>query len=235
MTTPSSQPRLLAQPRVETRSLLRNVYLYMLLAMTVTAGASWFTLNSGLVRSLNSPLLLFGVFVVQLILVGTLSFALPKLSPGAAFAIFFGYAALTGFTLSSIFLYYDVADLTMAFVSAAALFLTMSLVGMFTKADLTKLGTYLFIGLIGILIAMLINIFLRSSMMDLIISIIGVIIFTGLTAHDTQKLVNLSRDPRIQDSEGSLMTKLSIMGALALYLDFLNLFLFLLRIFGRNN
>lgn len=233
--TISSDVKLLTQPRVETRSLLRNVYLYMMLAMTVTAGVSWFTLSSGLIKSLSSPWILFGAFIVQLLLVGTLSFALTKLSVPAAFALFFGYAALTGFTLSSIFIYYDVADLTMAFVSAAALFLTMSLVGMFTKADLTKLGTYLFIGLIGIIIAMIINIFLRSSMMDLVISIIGVIIFTGLTAHDTQKLVKMSRDPRIQGSEGSLLTKLSIMGALALYLDFLNLFLFLLRIFGRNN
>ena len=232
--TAQPKPQLLAQPRVETRSLLRNVYLYMLLAMTVTAGVSWFTLNSGLVKSLSSPWLLFGVFIVQLVLVGTLAFALPKLSVPAAFAIFFGYAALTGFTLSSIFIYYGWADLTYAFASAAGLFLAMSLVGIFTKADLTKMGTYLFIGLIGILIAMVINIFLRSGTMDFIISIIGVLIFTGLTAYDTQKIVRLSRDPNIQDSDGSLLTKLSIMGALALYLDFLNLFLFLLRIFGRD-
>jgi FtsH-binding integral membrane protein len=228
------QPQLLTQPRVETRSLLRNVYLYMLLAMTVTAGMSWFTLNSGLVNSLSSPLILFGVFIGQLVLVGVLAFALPKLSVPAAFALFFGYAALTGFSLSSIFIYYGWADLTYAFASAAGLFLAMSLVGMFTKADLTKMGTYLFIGLIGVLIAIIINIFLRSGTLDLIISIVGVLIFTGLTAYDTQKIVRLSRDPQIQGSEGSLMTKLSIMGALALYLDFLNLFLFLLRIFGRD-
>jgi len=233
--TTSPSIKLLAQPRVETRSLLRNVYIYMLLAMTVTTGASWFTLSSGLIQSLSNPWILFGAFIAQLLLVGALAFALPKLSTPAAFALFFGYAALTGFTLASIFIYYEVADLTMAFVSTAALFLTMSLVGMFTKADLTKMGTYLFIGLIGIIIAMVINIFLRSSTMDLVISIIGVIIFTGLTAHDTQKLTRMSRDPRIQGSEGSLLTKLSIMGALTLYLDFLNLFLFLLRIFGRNN
>ena len=213
---------------------MQNVYLYMLLAMTMTAGASWFTLNSGLVRSLSSPLLLFSIFMVQLILVGVLSFALHKLSVPAAFAIFFGYAALTGVTLSGIFLYYEVADLTLAFVSAAALFLTMTLVGMFTKADLTKLGTYLFIGLIGVIIALLINIFLRSSVMDLIVSIIGVVIFTGLTAYDTQKLTRMARDPRLQNSGEAVMTRLSILGALALYLDFLNLFLFLLRIFGRN-
>ena len=230
----TAKPQLLAQPRVETRSLLRNVYLYMLVAMTITAGASWFTLNSGLVKSLSSPWLLFGVFIVQLVLVGTLAFALPKLSVPAAFAIFFGYAALTGFTLSSIFIYYDWADLTYAFASAAGLFLAMSLVGIFTKADLTKMGTYLFIGLIGILIAMVVNIFLRSGTMDFIISIIGVLIFTGLTAYDTQKIVRMSRDPQIQASGESLLTKLSIMGALALYLDFLNLFLFLLRIFGRD-
>ncbi len=230
----TTETTLLSQPVVQTRSLLRNVYLYMLLAMTVTAGASWFTLNSGLIHSLTSPWVLFGVFILQLILVGVLSFAMNRLSVPAAFAVFFGYAAVTGFSLSGIFLWYDIADLTMAFASAAALFLVMSLVGMFTKADLTKLGTYLFIGLIGILIAMLINIFLRSSTMDLVISIIGVIIFTGLTAHDTQKITRMARDPRLAQAQEGVMTKLSILGALALYLDFLNLFLFLLRIFSRD-
>ena len=110
----------------------------------------------------------------------------------------------------------------------------MSIVGAFTKLDLTQARTYLFIGLIGLLIAMLINIFVGSDTFDIVISIIGVVIFTGLTAADTQKIVRMSADPRLEGDGGALLARLSIIGALMLYLDFLNLFLFLLRIFGRR-
>jgi len=110
----------------------------------------------------------------------------------------------------------------------------MSVVGAFTKMDLTKLRTYLFIGLVGLLIAMLINIFVDSDSFDFLISIVGVLIFTGLTAADTQKIVRMSSDPSLDGSDSALLTRLSIIGALTLYLDFLNLFLFLLRIFGRS-
>jgi hypothetical protein len=119
-------------------------------------------------------------------------------------------------------------------LSAAALFAVMSIVGLTTKADLSKLGTYLIIGLFGIILAIFINFFFRSSAFDFIISIIGVIIFTGLTAYDTQKIARLAADPRIEGEGSQLAGKLSILGALTLYLDFLNLFLFLLRLFGRS-
>ncbi len=230
----ATEVQYLDAPRVDTRSLLRNVYAWMTLALVVTAATSYITISTGIIDALTNPLILWGALILQLVLVIFLSIRLFKLSSTAAVAIFLGYAALTGFTLSSIFLYYEIATLTLAFVSTAGLFGVMSLVGIFTKADLSKWGTYLFVGLIGVILAMLLNIFLRSSMLDLVISIIGVLIFTALTAYDTQQIARMSQDPRIQASESAMMTKLSIMGALKLYLDFLNLFLFLLRIFGRN-
>jgi FtsH-binding integral membrane protein len=227
------QPR--AEPRVAVRPLLRNVYLWMTLGLLVTALSAYLTVNiPGLRNLLTHSLLVWGVFIVQLILVGVLAAAVTKLSMGAAVAIFLAYAASNGFTLSVILIYYDLGTIAVAFASAAALFAAMSIVGLFTQADLTKLGTYLFIGLIGLLFAMLINIFLRSSTFDLIISIVGVLIFTGLTAYDTQKIARLASDPKIQSEGSGLMGKLSILGALTLYLDFLNLFLYLLRLLGRR-
>ena len=157
-----------------------------------------------------------------------------SLAPTTATLLFLGYAALTGFSLTGIVLYYDLGTLSVAFFTTAALFGVMSIVGAFTKADLTKMGTYLFIGLIGLLIAMLINIFIGSDTFDFMISILGVVIFTGLTARDTQKIVRMASDPSLQGDGSVLLARLSIISALTLYLDFLNLFLFLLRIFGRN-
>lgn len=233
--TAATDVRYLDTPRVNTRSLLRNVYLWMTLALAITALSSYVTISTGVINALGNPFILWGALILQLALVVVLSVRLFQLSSTAAVVIFLVYAAATGFTLSSIFLYYDIAALTSAFVSTAALFGVMSFVGVFTKADLSKWGTYLFIGLIGVFAALLLNIFIRSSTLDLVISILGVILFTALTAYDTQKIARMSQDPRIQAAESSLMTKLSIMGALKLYLDFLNLFLFLLRIFGRNS
>lgn len=222
-------------PRVETRPLLRNVYLLMTLGLLVTAAMAYVTVNSEPLRDLLSyPLVVWGVFIVQLILVGALSVAIFRLSTGAAAAIFLVYAASVGFTLSLLLLYYDIGTLTTAFVATAALFGAMSIVGMTTSVDLTKMGTYLFIGLIALLFAMLLNIFLRSSTFDLVISLIGVALFTALTAYDTQKIARLASDPRIQADGSALMGKLSVLGALTLYLDFLNLFLFLVRILGRS-
>src|SRR3989304_6023089 len=137
-----------------------------------------------------------------------------------------------GFSLSAIFFVYTLGDISAAFLSATALFASMTFVGFVTKADLTKLGTYLFVGLIGLIIAMFINFFLRSSLLDLIVSLVGVVIFTGLTAYDTQKIVRLSADAKLQE-QGAMLGKIRILGALTLYLDFLNLFLFLLRLLGR--
>jgi FtsH-binding integral membrane protein len=228
-----AQAQLYAVPRVEVRSLLRSVYLWMTLGLLITAGVA-LLVAAYAPHLLHNPLLVWGILIAQLILVVVLASAIWRLSFGIAALIFVVYAALTGFSLSGIVLYYNLGTLTQAFLSTAALFAVMSIVGITTKADLSKLGTYLFIGLIGIIIAMFINFFLHSNTFDFIISIIGVIIFTGLTAYDTQKIARMASDPRIQGEGSQLAGKLSILGALTLYLDFLNLFLFLLRIFGRG-
>jgi len=228
-----AQPQLYGIPRVEVRPLLRSVYLWMTLGLLITAVVA-FAIADYAPHLLQNIVLGWGILIAQIILVIALAAAVWRLSFGAAALIFVVYAALTGFSLSGIVLYYDLGTLTQAFLSATALFAVMSIVGLTTKADLTKLGTYLIIGLVGIIIAMFINFFLRSNTFDFIISIIGVIIFTGLTAYDTQKIARLAADPRIQGDGSQLAGKLSILGALTLYLDFLNLFLFLLRIFGRS-
>jgi FtsH-binding integral membrane protein len=229
----AAQPQLYTVPRVEVRPLLRSVYLWMTLGLLLTAVVA-FAVADYAPHLLTNALLVWGILIAQLILVVVLAAAIWRLSFGAAALIYVLYAALTGFSLSGIVLYYDLGTLTQAFLSAAALFAVMSIVGLTTRADLTKLGTYLIIGLFGIIIAMFLNFFFRSNTFDYIISIIGVIIFTGLTAYDTQKIVRLASDPRIEGEGSQLAGKLSILGALTLYLDFLNLFLFLLRIFGRS-
>jgi uncharacterized protein len=228
-----AQPQLYSIPRVEVRPLLRSVYIWMTLGLLITAVVA-FAIADYAPHLLQNVVLVWGILIAQLILVIVLAAAIWRLSFGVAALIFVVYAALTGFSLSGIVLYYSLGTLTQAFLSTAALFAVMSIVGITTKADLTRLGTYLIIGLVGIIIAMFINFFLRSNTFDFIISIIGVIIFTGLTAYDTQKIARLAADPRIEGEGSQLAGKLSILGALTLYLDFLNLFLFLLRIFGRN-
>jgi FtsH-binding integral membrane protein len=229
----STQQKLYATPRVDTRPMLRNVYALMTLGLLVTAGVAYMTANlTPLLNLLRYPLVVFGVLIVQLILVGILAAAIWKLSAGVASAIFVGYSALTGFSLSLIVLTYDLGTLTLAFVSTAALFGAMTIVGLTTSMDLTKWGTFLFMGLIGLLVAMLVNIFVQSSTFDLIISVAGVLLFTGLTAYDTQRIVQMASDPRIQGEGSQLMGRLSILGALRLYLDFLNMFLFILRLMG---
>jgi uncharacterized protein len=228
-----AQAQLYSVPRVEVRPLLRNVYLWMTLGLLITAIIA-FAIASYAPHLLQNVVLVWGILIAQLILVIALATAIWRLSFAVAALIFVVYAALTGFSLSGIVLYYNLGTLTQAFLSTAALFAVMGIVGITTKADLSKLGTYLIIGLVGIIIAMFINFFLRSNTFDFIISIVGVIIFTGLTAYDTQKIARLAADPRIQGEGSQLAGKLSILGALTLYLDFLNLFLFLLRIFGRG-
>ena len=227
-------PSTVTTPRVQVRPLLRNVFMWMTLGLALTTLVAFVTANSpALLNIILSPWI-WGIFLAQLVLVVFLSMRVMKMSAAMATLVFLFYAALNGFTLTGVLLYYDLGTVTTAFLATAGLFGVMSLVGIFTKDDLTKLGTYLFIGLIGLLIALVINIFLRSSAFDLAISILGVLIFTGLTAYDVQKISRMAADPQIAGQGPELMRKLSIMGALALYLDFLNLFYYLLRLFGRN-
>ena len=159
-----------------------------------------------------------------------MSFNIAKMTSAKAQSTFWIFAALMGASLSSIFLMYTGASITRVFFITAGTFGAMSIYGYTTKRDLTKLGSFLMMGLFGIIIASIVNIFMKSSMMYFVISILGVLIFVGLTAYDTQKIKNMYL---VSDS-GELMGKKAVMGALTLYLDFINLFIMLLRLFGQR-
>ena len=161
-------------------------------------------------------------------LVMVMSFGINRLSPATALALFFVYAGLLGLSLSTIFLVYTGASITRVFFISAATFGAMSLYGYTTQRDLTGFGSFLFMGLIGIIIASLVNIFLHSSGLDWVISVLGVLIFTGLTAYDTQNIKEMYSPM----DDGTVAGRKAVMGALRLYLDFINLFLMLLRLFG---
>jgi FtsH-binding integral membrane protein len=161
-------------------------------------------------------------------LVMVMSFGINRLSPATALALFFVYAGLLGLSLSTIFLVYTGASITRVFFISAATFGAMSLYGYTTQRDLTGFGSFLFMGLIGIVIASLVNIFLHSSGLDWVISVLGVLIFTGLTAYDTQNI----KEMYCPMDDGTVAGRKAVMGALRLYLDFINLFLMMLRLFG---
>ncbi len=219
--------------RVEIQPLMRLVYLWMGFGLLVTAFVAFLTANSAALSNLllENPLVLIGAFVVEIGLVIALSAGLRRMSANTAGILFFVYSAVNGFTLSIVLLAYPVGSIVSAFVTTAALFGTMTVVGYTTQLDLTKYSTYFMMALIGLVIALIVNMFIRSGPFDILISIFGVVLFTALTAYDTQKIKRLAADPNIQ-ADGSLVVKLAILGALSLYLDFINLFLFLVRIFG---
>jgi len=220
---------------VQDRTILKNVYLWMTAGLFLTAVVARGFLVSGLYRIFfGNPLLMIGLIVLQLVLVFRLSARINTMSVGAAITSFGVYAALNGINLSTIFLVYNLGTITNAFVSTGALFGAMSLWAVTTKKDLSGWGHYLMMGLFGLIIASLLNFFLRSSGMSYLISYAGVILFTGLTAYDTQKIKNMSRSMSASVDEAQFV-KLSILGALILYLDFINMFLFILRILGRRD
>ncbi|HUO97770.1 MAG TPA: Bax inhibitor-1/YccA family protein [Rhizomicrobium sp.] len=220
------------------RAYMLRVYNYMLVGLGLTAGASWLTASSpellrlffqvGAHGTVSLSMLGWVVLLAPFALVLLLSFRLDRMSLGTAQAVFWVYAGLTGVSLAPIFLIYTGAAIAQTFFVTAATFGAMSLWGYTTKRDLTGFGSFLFMGLIGIVIAWLVNFFLQSSMMSWIISMVGVLVFTGLTAYDTQWIKN---SYSVND-DGSIAGRKAIFGALKLYLDFLNLFLMLLRLFG---
>ncbi len=159
-----------------------------------------------------------------------MSFGMARMSASKAQTLFWVFAALMGASLSSIFVIYTGASITRVFFITAGTFGAMSIYGYTTKKDLTKMGSFLMMGLFGIIIASVVNIFMKSSMMYFVISILGVLIFVGLTAYDTQKIKNMY----MASDSGELMGKKAVMGALTLYLDFINLFIMLLRLFGQR-
>jgi FtsH-binding integral membrane protein len=187
------------------------------------------TANGGV--GISPTVLGYVVMFAPLALVFFLSFRIMQMSQAAAQATFWAYAAMVGASLASILIVYTGASVAMTFFVTAATFGAMSLWGYTTKRDLTGFGNFLFMGLIGILLASVVNIFFKSSMMNFVVSVLGVLIFTGLTAWDTQKIKNTYYQ---LGGDVAVAGKAAIMGALALYLDFLNIFLFLLRFMGNR-
>ncbi len=210
--------------------LMRQVYIWMGLGTLLTAGAAYYTLHSSLLTLALQPGTLLVALLVELGLVLGLSFGLRRISPTVAVALFFVYAAVNGFTLSVALFAVGLGTAFTAFLTTAALFGVMSVFAFTTTMDLTRIGTYLIIGVIGLVIAMVINVFLASSALDLLISLVGVVIFTGLTAYDTQRIGQMAASMGATKDDNT--ARFAIFGALKLYLDFINLFLFLLRLMG---
>lgn len=222
-----------AQVEEMQRSFIIRVYAWMTLGLLITAGASLFTISneSLLMAVVSNNWVFFGLLLAEIGLVIGLTAAINRLSPPLAALGFFGYAALNGVTLSILVLVYTASSILETFFICACMFGIMSLFGYTTKRDLTGVGNLLIMGLIGLIIAMAVNLFFQNPAIYWITTIVGILIFIGLIAYDTQKLKNMSS---MVSGDDDISQKASILGALALYLDFINLFLLLLRIFGRR-
>jgi FtsH-binding integral membrane protein len=222
------------------RAYMIRIYNYMAMGVALTGVVAWITYSAAVTETAGRLVLTpFGQMIfsgpaVLVLFLGTLglviliSWRIDRLQPATALALFMLYAGLLGLMLSSIFLTYTGTSITRVFFISAASFAGLSLFGYTTQRDLSPIGSFLMMGLIGLIIAMVVNIFLKSSGLDFVISAVGVLIFAGLTAWDTQKIKEMY-DPM---EDGTAVGRKSVMGALTLYLDFINLFLFLLRLFG---
>ena len=213
------------------RTLMKNVYWWMALALVVTGLSAFYTASSPrLLDAIFGSGLFIGLIIAELIMVIVLSARINKMSFVAAGIVFVIYSIVNGLTLSSILIAYTMESVASTFFITAGTFAAMAIVGTVTKKDLSSIGQILFMALIGIIIATIVNIFLKSSMMSYIISYVGVAVFVGLTAYDAQKIKNMIHQYGTDLSDDNM--KLALMGSLSLYLDFINLFLYLLRIFG---
>ena len=219
-----------AAPEVDIglRQYMLGVYNYMAGGLALTGLVAYVGATSGFYASIVGTPLFWVVLLAPLGLVFFLSFRIEKMGLGAAQLGFWAYAGLVGLSLSGIFLVYTGESIARVFFVSAATFGATSLYGYATRTDLSRFGSFLFMGLIGIVVAALVNIFLASSALQFAISVIGVLVFTGLTAYDTQRI----KDIYVAGEDDVIAGKKAIMGALALYLDFLNLFLMLLQLFG---
>ncbi|WPM83852.1 Bax inhibitor-1/YccA family protein [Apirhabdus apintestini] len=216
------------------QTYMAQVFGWMTCGLLLTAFVAWFAANTPAVMMFvfSSKLTFFGLVIAQLALVFVLSGMVHKLSPGVATGLFMLYSALTGLTFASIFLVYTYSSIASAFLITGGMFGAMSFYGYTTKRDLSRFGSLLFMGLIGIVLASLVNIWLKSTPLMWAVTYIGVLVFVGLTAYDTQKLKAIGE--QMENRSGDDMRKYAIMGALTLYLDFINLFMMLLRIFGNR-
>jgi FtsH-binding integral membrane protein len=213
------------------RQFMISVYNYMASGLALTGIVAYGAAETGLYASLiDTPMLFWGVTLAPLALVLLLSFRIEKMSLGAAKTAFWAYAALVGLSLSGIFFVYTGTSIARTFFITAATFLAMSLFGYTTRADLARSASFLLMGLVGIIIASIVNVFLASSIVQLAISVVGVIVFVGLTAYDTQRI----KEIYLNSDSPAIAGKKAIMGALALYLDFLNLFILLMQLTGNR-
>jgi FtsH-binding integral membrane protein len=214
---------------------VRSVYNWMGIGLALTGFVAYYvSTNEAIIRLVfGNTFIFFGLLIAELALVFAISGMVQRMSAGTATALFVLYSALNGVTLSFIFLVYARASIVSTFFICAGTFAACSIYGWSTKRDLTSLGGFLLMGLFGIIIATVVNMFIRSSGMSMIISYIGVLVFVGLTAYDTQKIKNMALT-QPAGLDGAVMRKGAILGALSLYLDFINLFLMLLRIFGQS-
>ena len=214
-------------------ALMRKVYVWMTLALVITGATAYGVATSpGIQMALFSNQLLFwGLIIAEFALVIGISAAINRLSLTTATLMFILYSVINGAVLSSIFLVYTMSSIASVFFITAGTFGVMALIGYTTKKDLTSMGKILFMALIGIIIATIVNIFLKSSGLQMIVSYLGVLVFVCLTAYDSQKIKQMLQ---MAPDASEASQKLALLGALTLYLDFINLFIYLLRIFGRR-
>ena len=221
----------IAQVKVK-NTFLSRVYGWMTLALVISGVTAFLAAtNETIIRlTIGNGFGFLILAVAELALVWWLTASIHKISSGAAFFAFILYSVLNGVTLSSVFLVYKIESIFMVFFISAGMFAAMAVYGTVTKSSLSSFGKYFAMALVGIIIASLVNFFLRSPMLDWFLSIITVVIFTGLTAYDAQKMLAVSRNA----SDDEVFKKASVIGALELYLDFINIFLAMLRLFGRR-
>lgn len=213
-------------------SLFRSVYVWMTLALVITGFTALYVAKSYTLLNLmlQNQMAFWGVLIAELGLVFYMSARINRISFTTATILFIVYSILNGVTMSMLFLIYTMSSIATTFFVTAGTFGAMALYGYATKKDLTRIGNLCIMGVIGLIIASLVNMFLHNSMMDLIISYVGVLLFVGLTAYDSQKIKQMLSGEDIEVNETT--QKIALMGALTLYLDFINLFLYLLRILG---
>ncbi len=222
------------QASTSLQTYMAQVYGWMTCGLLLTAFVAWFAANTPAIMDqiISNRMVFFGLIIAQLALVFVLSGMVQRMSGAVATGLFMLYSVLTGLTMASIFLAYTGASIVSTFFITAGMFGAMSFYGYTTKRDLSRFGSLLFMALIGILLASLVNFWLKSPALMWAITYIGVLVFVGLTAYDTQKLKAIGENINVNDKEN--FRRASIMGALTLYLDFINLFLMLLRIFGNR-
>ena len=214
-------------------TLMRNVYIWMTLALVITGLTAMVTAKSEALMTFifTNNWALIALMILQLGLVFYFSARVNRMSFSTATAVFILYSAITGLTFSSIFVVFSMNSIATTFFITAGMFAAMALVGSFTKKDLSGMGKFALMALIGLIIAGIVNMFLRNAMMDFIVSGIGVLVFAGLTAYDSQKIRQMLQ---MQSEINESTQKLALLGSLSLYLDFINIFLYLLRFFGSS-